>query len=251
MRCCLLTVLTTKIEPSKPWVQEEYTTSFMHIFDTNQVPRVVLQILWTGTHLGGKWSQCATRDRHGRTTRHGRSCKCSQPCLVPRPRSRTLPSPRAQLGWTRSIKETLVWSNGWSCDHLDQWVHLFGRSTATTVIPRASWASPSEGGSSHGLEVGRPHLEGRPHLPTTIPTKTNARNQLSAASGARIRSVQVKRRWIIGPATPPHPSAPMKMGPCPQPTSLTYKRSLTPAGSQTRRKSISFPLFSSLRVGLV
>jgi hypothetical protein len=39
----LLTVLTTKIRPSKPQVREEYTTSFMHIFYTNKVPRVVLQ----------------------------------------------------------------------------------------------------------------------------------------------------------------------------------------------------------------
>jgi hypothetical protein len=48
----LLTVLTTKIRPSKPRV--EYTTSFMHIFYTNKVPQVVLQFLWTGTHLGGE-----------------------------------------------------------------------------------------------------------------------------------------------------------------------------------------------------
>jgi hypothetical protein len=30
----------------------------------------VLQFLWVGTHLGEKWSQRATRARHGRTTRH-------------------------------------------------------------------------------------------------------------------------------------------------------------------------------------
>jgi hypothetical protein len=171
--------------------------------------------------------------------------RCGRPCPVPRPHSRTHRSPRAQLGWTRSIKEMPVWSNGRSCDHLDQWVHLSDRSTATTVIPRASWASPSEGASSHGLEVGWPHL------PTAILAKTDARNRPSTASGARIRSIQVKRRWIIGPAAPPHSAAPMKMGPRPQPTSLTYKRSLTPAGSHTPRRSISFPLSSSLRVGLV
>jgi hypothetical protein len=34
----MLTVLTTKIRPSKPRVREDYTTSFMHIFDTNKVP---------------------------------------------------------------------------------------------------------------------------------------------------------------------------------------------------------------------
>jgi hypothetical protein len=50
----MLTVLTTKFRPSKPQVQEEHTTSFMHIFYTNKVPRVVLQFLWTVTHLGGK-----------------------------------------------------------------------------------------------------------------------------------------------------------------------------------------------------
>jgi hypothetical protein len=146
---------------------------------------------------------------------------------------------------------TSVWSNGWSCDHLDQWVHLYGRSTATTVIPRVSWASPSKGGSSHGLEVGRPHLEGRRHIRTAISAKTDSRNRHWTASGERIRSVQAKRRWIIGPAGPPYQDAPMKMGPLPQLTSLTYKRSLTPAWSHTLRRSISFPLFSSLRVGLV
>jgi hypothetical protein len=80
-----LTVITTKIRPSKPRVREEYATSFMHIFDTNKVPRVVLQFLWIGTHLGGKWSQCATRARHGRTTRHGRPCRCGRPGKCGRP----------------------------------------------------------------------------------------------------------------------------------------------------------------------
>jgi transposase InsO family protein len=52
----MLMVLTTKIRPSKSRVREEYTTSFMHIFYTNKVPRVELQFLWIGTHLGGKWT---------------------------------------------------------------------------------------------------------------------------------------------------------------------------------------------------
>jgi hypothetical protein len=38
----LLMVLTTKFRPLKPRVREEYKTSFMHIFGTNKVPRVVL-----------------------------------------------------------------------------------------------------------------------------------------------------------------------------------------------------------------
>jgi hypothetical protein len=32
----------------------------MHIFYTNKVPRVVLQFLWTVTHLGGEKSTCRT-----------------------------------------------------------------------------------------------------------------------------------------------------------------------------------------------
>jgi hypothetical protein len=94
-----------------------------------------------------------------------------------------------------------------------------------------------------------PRPRGGPlHLPTTIPTKTNVRNRPSTASGARIRSVQVKRRWIIGPTAPPHPAVPIIMGQRPQSTSLTYKRSLTPTESNTMRWSISFPLFCSFRV---
>jgi hypothetical protein len=81
----VLTVLTTKFRPSKPRVREEYTTSFMHIFYTNKVPGVVLQFLWTGLQLGGKWNQRATRARHGRTTRHGRPCKCNWPGRCGRP----------------------------------------------------------------------------------------------------------------------------------------------------------------------
>jgi hypothetical protein len=84
-----------------------------------------------------------------------------------------------------------------------------------------------------------------------ICNKRGARNQPSTASRARTRSVQVKRRWIIGPAAALDPAASMKMGPHTQLTSLTYKRSLTPAGSNTHRWSISFPLFCSLRVELV
>jgi hypothetical protein len=38
----LLTVLTTEIRLSEPRVREEYMISFMHIFSTNKVPRVVL-----------------------------------------------------------------------------------------------------------------------------------------------------------------------------------------------------------------
>jgi hypothetical protein len=80
-RGSLLMVLTTKFRPSKPWVREENTTSFMHIFGTNKVPRVVLQFSWIGTHLGGR-NQPATRARHGRTTMQGQPCWCDRPCQV-------------------------------------------------------------------------------------------------------------------------------------------------------------------------
>jgi hypothetical protein len=131
----------------------------------------------------GKRNQRATRARHDRTTRHDRPCRCGRPdscgqpcrcgstCPVPHIRSESSLSPRAQIGWTRLIKETSVWSNGWSCDHLDQWVHLSGRSTTTTILPRPSWTTLSEGSSSHGIEVGRPHLDSRPHLPTVVRPK--------------------------------------------------------------------------------
>jgi hypothetical protein len=98
--------------------------------------------------------------------------------------------------------------------------------------------------------VGRPHLEGWPHLPTAVPNETNSSYRPSTTSGARIESVQIERRWIIGPGAPPHLAAPMTMGPRAQPTSLTYKRILTPAGLNTQHWSISFPLFYSLRVGI-
>jgi hypothetical protein len=171
--------------------------------------------------------------------------RCDRTCPVPRLRSKSPPSPRAQFGWTTLIKETSVWSSGWTWDHMDQWVHFSGRSTATTVIPRPSSASLSEGGSSHSID------EGRSHLSTAMPTQTDTIYRPSAASGERIRSIQVERWWIIGPAAPPHPAAPMKTGPHAQLISLAYNRSLTPAGTDTQRWSISFPLFCSLRVGLV
>jgi hypothetical protein len=136
----------------------------------------------------GKRNQRATWARHGRTTRHDRPCKCGRPSRcgrtypVPRFRSESLPSPRAQLGWTRLIKETSIWSNGWSCDHLDQWVHLSGPSTATTVIPRPPWASLSEGGSSRhrGGSAAPPNLRAD-------------RNRLKLPTFNRIRSKDQER----------------------------------------------------------
>jgi hypothetical protein len=50
----MLTVLTTKNRLSKPHVQEEYMTSFMHIFSTIKVPRVVLWFSCAGTHFWEK-----------------------------------------------------------------------------------------------------------------------------------------------------------------------------------------------------
>jgi hypothetical protein len=48
----LLTILTTSFRPSKSQKQGGYMTIFMHIFNTNKVPRVVLVFLLTNMHLG-------------------------------------------------------------------------------------------------------------------------------------------------------------------------------------------------------
>jgi hypothetical protein len=144
----------------------------------------VLQFLWTGTHLGGNGTNVphepGTVGPAGVVGLAGTAgpARCGRTCPVPRLRSQSLLSPCAWLGWTIFIKETSVWLNGWSCDHLDQWVHLCDWSTATTVIPIPSWVSLSEGGSSHSLEAGRPHL------PTAVTTKTNSSYRPSTASGA-------------------------------------------------------------------
>jgi hypothetical protein len=71
---------------------------------------------------------------------------------------------RFYVGW---IKRLMLEALGSMDPHL----------TATIVIPRPI----------HGLEVGRPHL------PTAILAKTDTRNRPSTASGARIRSIKVKR----------------------------------------------------------
>jgi hypothetical protein len=93
----LLTVLTTKIRPSKPRVREEYTTSFMHIFGTNKVPWVVLWFSWVGTHFGRNWNQRVPWAGYGRTTRHDRPCRCGRTCSVACAWSNPPPLQRAQL----------------------------------------------------------------------------------------------------------------------------------------------------------
>jgi hypothetical protein len=50
----LLTVFTTSFWPSRSRKRGGYTTSFMHVFNTNKVPRVVLVFLLAGTHFGNK-----------------------------------------------------------------------------------------------------------------------------------------------------------------------------------------------------
>jgi hypothetical protein len=107
----LLTILITKIRPLKPRVREEYMASFMHIFSTNKVPRVLLWILRANTHFGRNWNQRATWARHGRTTWFGRPCRCGRPgrCgrpyLVTRAWSKAHPFPLATLVRTRFTEE--------------------------------------------------------------------------------------------------------------------------------------------------
>jgi hypothetical protein len=98
----------------------------MHILDTNKVPRVVLQFLWTGTHLGGNGAYVphepgtaappGTAGPAGATVLAAAAgpvyaadpVRCGRTCLVTLLRSRSLPSPRAQLGGMRLIKAMLV-----------------------------------------------------------------------------------------------------------------------------------------------
>jgi hypothetical protein len=93
--------LTTKFRPVKPRVREEYTTSFMHIFDTNKVPRVVFQFLWIGTHLGGKGTnvphELGTTAPPGTADPAGAvgPARCGRTCPVPHLQSESRPSPRA------------------------------------------------------------------------------------------------------------------------------------------------------------
>jgi hypothetical protein len=49
----------------------------MHIFDTNKVPRVVLQFLWTGTHLGGNGANVPHEP--GTTAPPGMTCRMDLP----------------------------------------------------------------------------------------------------------------------------------------------------------------------------
>jgi hypothetical protein len=83
-------------------------------------------------------NQSATRLRHSRTTRHGEPCRCGRPCQV-RPHlphatsSHPNTSFHACTTWMNENYQGNVGSIE-SCDHLDQWVHLSGRSTSTTVI---------------------------------------------------------------------------------------------------------------------
>jgi hypothetical protein len=214
----------------------------------------VLQILWIGTHLGEKWSQRATRARHGRTTRHDRPCRCGRSGRCGRP-------------W--QVRPILPGAAGpapchvLSLEHFLPRVHnlderdLSRKRRFDRVCPPLQPINHYNRHSKSILSVTKrrrfiPRLKGGSAAP---PNRHIGQNRRKEPTLNRLRSKDQERpsqrRWIIGPATPPHPAAPMKMGPRPQPTSLTYKRSLTPAGSHTPRWSISFPLFSSLRVGLL
>jgi hypothetical protein len=89
---------------------------FHAFFDTNKVPRGMLQFLWIGTHLGGKGTNvphvlgtaappgmaglagAAGLARAAGPAGAASPVKCGRTCPLPRPQSRTLSSPRAQLG---------------------------------------------------------------------------------------------------------------------------------------------------------
>jgi hypothetical protein len=122
-------------------------------------------------------------------------------------------------------------------------------STATTVIPRRSYASLSEGCASHGTDVGQSHLEGRPHLSIRVPGETDPRNWPPTASGEVIRGVQGEWRWIIGPSAPPDPATHDILTPRTLPTLLAYKSHLTLAGTEDTPQELHISPLLYLRVG--
>jgi hypothetical protein len=99
------------------------------------------------------------------------------------------------------------------------------------------------------MEVGRPHIEGRPHLSIRVPGKTDLRNQPTIALGAVIRGIQGERRWIIGPTTPPDPAAPDILAPCTPPIFLAYKSNLTLARTEDTPQELHYCPFLYLGVG--
>jgi hypothetical protein len=241
-------VLTTKIRPLKPRVREEYATSFMHIYGTNKVPRVVLWFLWADTHLGQKWNQCATRARHSRTTRHGWPCSCGRPGRCGRP---CQVRPHLPCG-TPPVQRTsspagITWMNEINQENVGfiEWMRLGSLGSMGPLlrpINRRNHHSKAILGVPERRQFITRHGVGpaAPRGPAAPPNRHIGRNWPSTASGVVIRSIQGKRRWITGPA------APVKMGPCAQLTSLAYKRHLTLTGTDTQRWSISFPLFFHL-----
>jgi hypothetical protein len=78
-------------------------TSFMHVFNTNKVPRVVLVVLLAGMHLAVKRSHRATPGKCGRASRFCRACWYSRPCTLPRLGSRQLSLPQTHFEWIRYV----------------------------------------------------------------------------------------------------------------------------------------------------
>jgi hypothetical protein len=139
----LLTVLTTSFRPSKSRKRGGYMTSFMHVFNTNKVPQVVLLFLLASTHLGIKRSHRATPGRCGRP------CWWDRPCTLPRCESKRLPLPQTHFEWIGFVMVMSVWSKGFERKHLDPRAHFCMHPTAT---PKQSWAFPTSGGASHSFE---------------------------------------------------------------------------------------------------
>jgi hypothetical protein len=184
----LLTVRTTKIRPSKPRVREEYTTSFMHIFGTNKIPRVVLWFSWVCAHFGRNWNQRATR------ARHGRPCRCGRPCQV-RPH---LPHGSCLVQSTFSPADTtymneidqgniglIEWMRLGSLGSIGPLVRPINRhnhySKEILSIPEWRWFI-----TRHGVGPAAPR--GRVHLPTVIAGETDPQlpqEQWSETSKAR------------------------------------------------------------------
>jgi hypothetical protein len=246
-----------KIWLSKPQVQEEHTTSFMHIFGTNKVPRVVLWFSWAGTHFERNWNQRATRARHSRTTRHGQPCRCGRPCRCGWPCQVRPHLPRgsclvqstsspAGTTWMNEIDQGNVglikWMRSGSLGSMGPLVrpinHHNCHSKAILGIPERRWFITR-------------HRVG----PAAPPNRHTRRNRPMEQTLNHLRSNDLEhtRREAVNhrASRTPGSGRTCDIGPMRSPTSLAYKRHLTLTGMDTQCWSILFPPFCSPRVGLM
>jgi hypothetical protein len=145
----LLTVLTTSFRPSKSRKREGYMTSFIHVFNTNKVPRVVLVFLLVGTHLGIK-RESLSHTRQVRPNQQVQPAQLVWPTLHPATiRVPTITTSTNTLWMDRIHRGYVGLIKGCERKHFDPWAHFCMHPTATL---KQSRAFPTSGGASHDFE---------------------------------------------------------------------------------------------------